>query len=254
MIIGLVDADIVAYRCASSCSPTKEKTFQEPEHLAIQRADELLHRIGSTINADELRLILSGSENFRKAFHPSYKANRVQPKPEHLDAVRNFLVEEWQATVCAGYEADDGLGITAAKDTVICSIDKDLRQIPGWHYDFVKNELFEVDLETAIFNFYSQMLIGDRSDNVIGVPGIGPVKSRGLLTGLAPDEMEAVVLGEYRSAYGGDAEYLCNANLLYVLRDIDQWTEIETLLRESERPAFTAARSWKDIRDISGVN
>ena len=113
-MLALLDGDIIAFRCAASCEPTKEKPFREPVEHAIGRADELTYRICNTVSSDEHRIFIGGSENFRKQWYPDYKAHRrSQPKPEYLDAVRNFLVEEWEAELCAGYEADDGIGIAA---------------------------------------------------------------------------------------------------------------------------------------------
>ena len=49
--------------------------------------------------------------------------------------------------------------------------------IPGKHYNWNKKIFETVDLQTGIQHFYKQMLIGDSSDNIIGINGIGKVKS-----------------------------------------------------------------------------
>jgi hypothetical protein len=79
-------------------------------------------------------------------------------------------------------EADDLLGINQTKDTIICTIDKDLRQVPGQHYNFVKDEIFTVNLQEGLLWFYTQMLTGDASDNISGIRGIGLKKAHTHLT------------------------------------------------------------------------
>ena len=66
--------------------------------------------------------------------------------------------------------------------SIICSVDKDLNQIPGWHYNFVKKEKYFVDEEQAIRTFYTQLLVGDNTDNIQGVKGIGPAKAAKILS------------------------------------------------------------------------
>lgn len=238
MTTALIDGDIVAFRCAASCEPTKEKLEREPIEHAIGRADELIYRINNTVASDKHRIFLGSTENFRRVWYPDYKANRVQPKPVYLDAVRNFLVEEWGAELCAGYEADDGIGISTARDTVICSIDKDLRQLSGWHYNFVKNELDEVSYWDAIRAFYCQLLTGDRSDNVKGIDGIGPVRSERLLSDCqSAKELEARVRSIYEEAGRDERAFILNYRLLRVVRSREELTEIEMALAEN-KPAF----------------
>ena len=50
-----------------------------------------------------------------------------------------------------------GIYQMANKDTVICSIDKDLLMIPGEHYDFVKGIYREQFTIPAIRHFYRQL-------------------------------------------------------------------------------------------------
>jgi 5'-3' exonuclease len=241
-LVALIDGDIVAYRCAASCEPTKTNPNSENERIAIARTDELMDRILSAVKTTEYQLFVSGSENFRKLLYPEYKRHRDDiPKPRHLDALRNFLVHEWGAEVAAGYEADDAIGIAhgrlenldgGVKSPVICSIDKDFRQIPGLHYNFVKDEAAVVSPYEATFSFWCHMLIGDTSDNVRGVAGIGPIKSRRHLENLAPEEMESVV----RELYADDERFALNRRLLRILRTEQEWIDIETELREGKGP------------------
>lgn len=227
----LIDGDIIAYRCAASIEPTKIKPEREPHDLAIQRLDELTYRILEATGSDSYKVFLSGSENYRKILEPTYKANRVQPKPAALDACRQFLLSEWNAVVCAGYEADDGIGIEYKEGDVIASIDKDLKQIPAEHYNFVKDVFEVVDDDTADLYFWTQMLVGDASDNVRGVEGIGPVKAQRILSGILSWERPLTV----ENLYPNRGDFLRTLRLLKILRS---QSDYENILREiqGEKP------------------
>lgn len=188
-MISLIDGDLIAYRVAASCQ--KQGVVTEDFSIAQARANNLLVNIKQEVAATEHRVFLSGGENFRKTICPSYKANRVdQERPVYLEPLREWLVINWGATVTDGIEADDALGIaqTEANDkdlsTVICSLDKDLRQVPGYHFSWEiqgtgstgkqwkkEAELSYVTQQEGLFNFYWQMVMGDRADNVPGYDG-----------------------------------------------------------------------------------
>lgn len=251
MTIALLDGDIIAYRCAASCEPTKSKPDREPLISAISRADELVYRCLNRLAPERYQVFLGGTENFRKQVDPNYKANRTQPKPEYLDAVRDLLVREWEAEVCAGYEADDGLGISASAETIIASIDKDLLQIPGRHYNFVKDEIIDVSPRDAARSFYGQMLTGDSSDNVHGIDGIGPVRSGRLLSGVDPQDMEALVKLCYEDAGKSGGDYVRNFLLLRIIRSKQEWESIEAILSQGQGESATEASMQEHIRNFS---
>lgn len=183
-MIALIDGDILLYRIGYT-------TETEPEGIARARTDDLIDSILVETGAKEYEIWLSDNRegNFRYAIDANYKANRTQPRPTHYEAIKEHLVSKWGARIAYGMEADDALGINQMKEetsieetgfhigTVICSIDKDLLQVPGSHYNFVKKEWQWVEPWEGIKWFYKQILIGDTSDNVQGCKGIGPVKA-----------------------------------------------------------------------------
>lgn len=175
MTIALIDADIVAYRCAASAE-------NGPEEIALLRTEKLMQDILNETNSGMYLGFLTGIDNFRYDIYPEYKAHRKDTvKPRHLDACNLFLIDCWNAQVTQGYEADDALGMNQIEGTVICSIDKDLLMIPGQHYNFVKKEWAVVSELSGLEHFYKQALIGDTADNIKGVKGIGKVKADKLL-------------------------------------------------------------------------
>lgn len=236
----LLDGDILAYRAAGSCEPTKAKPEREPESEAEFRLSESIHRILNRFENSEYRFFISGSDNFRKVLYPDYKANRVSRKPEWLDTCRNILIDEWKAEVSTGCEADDRIGIAAHGDFIICSIDKDFKQIPGWHYNHLKDLLVKVSPKDAYFAFYEQMLIGDVSDNVPGVAGIGPVKATRELSGKTPGQVEAHV----QLLFGSREAHLLSYNLLRLTRSEEELEYIETCIREHTIPEITKERRF----------
>ena len=216
----LVDADIIAYRAAFSAR-------DEPEKQAREKVDEICGNIMYDCHYPEEYVLgentwfyLTGSGNFRKdlATIKVYKGQRP-PKPEHLPATRDQLVERWGAEVVDGQEADDAIGIKATDlqgDCVIVAVDKDLLMIPGTHYNFVKQEWTEVSQEQGDYFFYKQLLTGDQVDNIQGVPGIGPKKAEQAYQGCTTvQEMYQKALEMYK----GDADALLeNARLLWLRR------------------------------------
>jgi 5'-3' exonuclease len=254
--IALVDADIIAYRCAASCEPSKQRAVREERFVALGRAADICNRIGSRCQADGYRFFISGTGNFRYKLYPSYKSNRVGvPKPEHLGAVQQFLVRKWGAEVVQGYEADDSIGIAADERSIICSIDKDLRQIPGEHYNFVKDVFDVVSPEAAAYNFYSLMLIGDTSDGVRGVEGVGPVKAGRMLADCTPEEMHTRVY----DSYGDPERFFLNTRLLRVLRSKEEYEQIlgeidADVQCESEGPGPTEDSGEASAEVLSGVD
>jgi len=211
----LIDADIVGFSCAAYNEEWGWEACQED-------IDNLMKRIIETTDSDSYLAVLTGGNNFRYEIYPEYKANRVgKPKPSMLEDARAYLVTAWGAIVTDGYEADDRLGIEQCSEqfgsTVICSIDKDLKQIPGYHYNWRKNERDTISPLDGLRSLYRSLLTGDTTDNISGVGGIGPVKSARAINDLTTEldmyEVCAALYGDERLE-----EMHRNAKLLFILR------------------------------------
>jgi hypothetical protein len=214
-MVALLDLDIVTYRIGFSSNDVNWP-------ICRSRVDEFLENLlVFQLDVDDYEgWLTDGSNNFRNAIAKTqpYKGQRKSDKPVHYDAIRNYLVTSWGAKVETEQEADDAIGIRATElgdDCVICTIDKDLDNIPGHHFNFVKNERYYVTVEAALRNFYRQILTGDRIDNVQGIRGIGPVKADRILgecTGRAVEYYQRVV-----EAFHGDSQRVIeNAQLLWI--------------------------------------
>lgn len=192
----IIDADIIGYRVGFT-------TQKESVEIALYRADELVQRILDSVKATSYDLYLScpRKDSFRAKLNPEYKANRTQEPPIHLKAIKNHLIEKWNATVAVEEEADDLIGIYLKGDeTIACTIDKDiLYGLEGNKYNFVKEEMFYTSKEEALKFFYMQLLMGDKADNILGIPGIGPKKAEYALDGLLTElEMFDKIKSMYR--------------------------------------------------------
>ena len=215
MAIALIDADLVAFRCAATVQD------YDPLDVAIYRVDVLMRQILEATESQEYRSFLTGRGNFRKIINTEYKANRKDKEPPcYLQECRDYLIKEWNTVVSDGCEADDLLGIAQTDETVVCSLDKDLLMIPGTHFNWTKLQYTHVDQLDGLRTFYKQMLIGDRSDNIFGVDKIGPVKAAKLIDHL---ENEVDMINKVFSLYGWDEErFVMNAQCLWIMQNEDE--------------------------------
>jgi hypothetical protein len=224
----LIDADILCYRVGYSCNnDTEENALKTLDSFISEILTSPLH------SATEYKLFLSGKGNFREqiAVTAPYKGNRKSDKPVHYTALRNHMLLKWEADLSIGEEADDTIAIKATAlypDAIIASIDKDFLQVPGKHYNFVKDTLITVTQEEATLTFYCSILIGDRIDNIIGAAGIGAVKSKALLEGKTEVEMYNACV----EILGAD-RVLENARLLWLRREAGQMWEPPVLVVEN---------------------
>ncbi|MDE5057384.1 DNA polymerase I, partial [Wolbachia endosymbiont of Drosophila bocki] len=153
-------------------------------------------------HSDYLTIALdAGKKNFRHNLYPEYKANRVTP-PEDLTPQFTILREAVEAFNLSyeeieGYEADDIIATLAAKyanhqdfKVVVVSSDKDLFQLLNHNiliFDPIKNIYIDEKRVVEKFGVNSHKLLdlfsltGDASDNIPGVPGIGPKTATKLL-------------------------------------------------------------------------
>ena len=230
MATALIDSDIVAYRIAFACD-------NEKEIIAKRRLDSYLNDI-ITVGVDNTypdcfvdswKLFLTGKTNFRHevAVTAVYKGNRTAPKPKHLQALREHMMKEWGASVSEGQEADDDVAIAGTElgdAGIMVSLDKDIDQVAGWHYNFIKKQGYYVTEAEGMFKLYCQVLTGDTADNIIGLKGIGPVKAKAILDDSA-DEYDMYC--RCVEAYDGNEDRVIeNARLLYLRRTKDEglWT------------------------------
>lgn len=134
------------------------------------------------LSSPGFRGFLSGPDNYRNkiAKQAVYKGNRdPESRPFHYEALRDYVRRYWDTVISRNCEADDLISImaeqsrTQLRDSVVVSIDKDLDQIPGLHYNPDKKVFYSQDRDSALLYFYQQALSGDSTDNIPGCYKIG---------------------------------------------------------------------------------
>ena len=220
----LIDGDIIAYRAGFS-SNDLEATDAEA------KVDELIDTIieDTEFISTDYQVYLTGKGNFRFDIAQTlpYKGNRKDAvKPIHLQHIRDYMMTKYEATVSEGEEADDLIAIAATKigmKAVVASIDKDMLQIPCFHYNLTRRELSAVGEFSGTKFFYTQILTGDKADNIKGLHRCGPVKAGKIL---AECDTEMKLWDACLEAYEGDTERVIeNARLLWLRREVDQLWE-----------------------------
>lgn len=207
----LIDADLIAYEAAAAAEMVDEGYERRSFDWVVEYVDNLVERICEACGVDSpTYLFLTGEGNFRYeiATVKPYKGNRKEEKPFYLPSVRKYLEARYGAVVVDGMEADDALTITAGRyepeDVTIASRDKDLKQYPCVHYTWecgrqaewgpeLVDEIGELHVEfqdkilkngepskaikkiwgTGLKWFYAQTVIGDQTDNIPGLEGVG---------------------------------------------------------------------------------
>lgn len=231
----LIDGDIIVYRSGFAChrkeyiaedgaswrykkdfnsyvkekglSPTPRKVIErvEPVENALHNVKVMLNGVREVLGCQEYELFLTEDPQWRDALGTlkKYKGNRDPAhKPEHYMEIKAYMKKVWKAIEVQGWEADDELAIRQTDKTCIVSLDKDLDQIPGWHYNWVNEELYFVSPIEGSYMLWLQMLQGDATDNIMGIPGLGPKGAEKLLEmcRTAP-EMESVVKLKYEQEF-----------------------------------------------------
>ena len=125
----------------------------------------------------EIFHLFSDKSAWRKSIFPPYKASRKNKrKPLCYSALRDEILTNPNGFCYSAIEADDLIGMFATIDNdeipIIASVDKDLKQIPGWHV-WMGREPELVEPEDAERFTYQQYLSGDPTDDIPGCPGIG---------------------------------------------------------------------------------
>jgi hypothetical protein len=223
VITALIDADSLCYAVGFSSNDVEEK-------IALSRLEQSMTELCMDLDCEDYKGFLTGKGNFRDSIAVTvpYKGQRASiDKPVHLQALRDHLVNSWGFEVVDGIEADDAVGIAAyavpEDASIMVHIDKDLNQFRGWHYNYRKKEKYYVSEFEGLTAFYTQILTGDRIDNIVGLKGIGPVKAKRILAECTNEnELYEAVL----KAYEGDLQrVLENAQLLWLQRSLNQtWT------------------------------
>jgi DNA polymerase-1 len=214
--LALIDGD-------SLCYLASKETIAESIDAIDNLIAEILDKTGST----HYYLFLSEGKYFRHEMYPEYKGNRKYKSPlKYLKTLKAYLKEQYHAEAFKRVEADDMVAFGSKyfkkefDHITVCSIDKDvIQQVEGHHYNYKTQEFFLTTAEEASYYTYYQTLVGDSTDNVKGIPGIGPVKAKEILL---DTDYATKTLFFFQSRFGaeeGVRQFALNYRLVYLLRN-----------------------------------
>jgi len=188
----LIDADVLAFEAAV----VSEESIQWKDELWTVHADMALAKarvvnkiveFQEKLKTENVVLCLSDRANFRRKLNPDYKANRAKSRlPIILKQVKQWIIDELGGVLWANLEADDVISILATdkamdEETIVVSIDKDFKSVPGIFFDYNKGEYHHPTEEEADNYHLIQTIAGDHTDGYSGVPGVGVVKAQRIL-------------------------------------------------------------------------
>ena len=122
--------------------------------------------------------VVSG-HSWKKDIYPSYK--RQRKRDEYLGLYREQIIKKYKPVMIETLEADevivmlaDYLRAIGRDDYVVFSDDKDLRYYTERYCKInITEQIVEQDIMALQYDQYCQMIIGDREDNIQGVPKVG---------------------------------------------------------------------------------
>lgn len=271
--IALIDGDIFRYEIGAieTDHPFVDGLKIPGDIQLIQKIlDERINGILTAVGCEDYAVFTTGKGNFRDsvAVTEPYKGHREgKEKPFHWGTVDEHLRTKWLSIEVSGMEADDVLALSqrayaeTGTPSVICSRDKDLRMVPGFHYSWACGEhqkekpLYYIsELEATKF-FWCQMLTGDwGTDHIPGCAkivdaiwktgakagesyrkrqGIGPVQAEKLLSVAETEQdMYNIVKQSYQDIFGEQWSQMMleQGRLLYIgqtpttLWELPTWT------------------------------
>jgi DNA polymerase-1 len=223
----LIDGDVLAFEgsvVAEESIEWKDEMWTVHADMTIAK-NRILNRIvefKDLIGADEVVVALTDRANFRRKLYPSYKSNRSKSRlPIILKEVKKWMLTDLDAQLWPNLEADDVLSILATdrcmdEETVIVSIDKDFKSVPGIFYDYNKKEYHHPSEEEADNFHLIQSITGDSTDGFGGVPKVGPVGAKKALD--ANGYTWETVVAMYKKAGLTEEDALTNAWMARLLR------------------------------------
>ncbi len=184
--VALIDADrykhVVVYRMW-------QKLMNEGQTHSIMLLNEIIDDYLSTdifSKFDAKAYIFCFSAPSKNVFRNSitqekkYKGNRSQSdayfysnKYEDMAYVYDYISERYTTLFEDDLEADDLISMLQNQYTFVFSHDKDLKQVPGFHWNMDEFNLIEISEDDAFRNLMYQILTGDATDNIPGLSGFG---------------------------------------------------------------------------------
>jgi 5'-3' exonuclease len=214
------------------CTIVRHKSFKDDMDMdtalivAKGRLKEVMLHISTHPAFSGMTVLIGGSGNFRKDLFDEYKGHRDDfSRPILEKELRDYLQTRYSARLCHGEEAEDVASYLSLsdRDSYVAHIDKDLNNTPGRHFNYVTLDEYILTPEQADLNLYRQILMGDGTDNIKGIPGIGAAKAAKLLPEYrTPRDMWDVVVNAYAAAGLSPDDAILTARLVHIRRVPDE--------------------------------
>ena len=181
-----IDGDLIVYQTCCIFNEDDDLSRRQIIKYINKKIDNLMR----SADCDTYIMFVTTNTNFRDDLVDDYKANRdPDDRPVNLTWAKRWCTENLNTHYHKKLEADDLLGIYMNANSVLWSLDKDLRQIPGMHLDDASQQVVEISEEGILrvdekisasgktskkvyfdgtIGFYYQLLIGDDTDYIIG--------------------------------------------------------------------------------------
>lgn len=198
----LVDGSSYLYRAYHALPPLTNSKGQPTG--AVKGVVNMMRRLIKDYPNSQIAVIFDAKgKTFRDDMYSEYKANRP-PMPDDLRPQVQPILDIVQAMgfplmVIDGVEADDVIGTLARQateqkcDVVISTGDKDMAQLVNQHVTLVNtmtDTVLDIPGVTEKYGFGPELMIdylalmGDKVDNIPGVPGVGEKTAQGLIQGV----------------------------------------------------------------------
>lgn len=232
LLTALIDADSIIYIIAAGCGDT------EDVYAICQEADQFVSQMLVQLQCRQYAGYFSPKKCFRHDIYPEYKGKRKPPSEviqKWKPTIYAWLRQKWGFGEWDNHEADDAVSIMQSNmlNSIICSPDKDLKQVPGNNFDYRKGTRSYITQEMADYNFCYQMLLGDSGDNIPGCKGVGKVGAEKILAHVpSNNDIHSLVMATYDHVYGTDLgtnEYLNQACLIRTKRIEENKGDLEFL-------------------------
>jgi len=207
---------------------------------AEEKLQLILDGIGGKLENVELHFT-GGRSSFRydllKEAFPNdeemhYKFKRKKKSaPCGLQELKELMCTRHEGQIWYEWEADDVVVLLKKlheDNSILCAVDKDvLKNTIGKHWNYYEagylaNPIImkwdEFDEDEANYNQYLQVIVGDKSDNVPGLKGIGPAKAAKFIeVGMSQSELwEGVIAAYNKHCKYGEAEEMAILNMRLV--------------------------------------
>ena len=265
----LIDADYIVYKaCAAS---EMEIDYSKDVIVVVSSFEDVMKSIHKELDRIselysfypcEVELYFSHYDNFRKKLCPTYKGQRNRKKPcGYVRAIKRLEFEGYNVIEMPDLEADDAMGIRATslyeelKEYTIVSPDKDMRQIPGNHYNFGDAGEFTITADEGKKWHLIQTLAGDSTDGYSGAPGYGVISATKLF------EKEGyswkTVVDAFKSKGLTEEDALLNARLAKILTKDDYDSKSREFILWTPTPDYRidsgAELQTETARDVVGA-